>query len=135
MTQVAGRAGRHQLPGEVFIQTYTPEHYSIVAAGHHDYEAFARTEMKHRYMLGYPPYTRLILVTLTHEQLPMAMKAGESLATRLQELVKQYAERTHGMEVLGPVASPIPRIKDRYRFQCMVKYRGDSFVSSLSGRR
>jgi primosomal protein N' (replication factor Y) (superfamily II helicase) len=143
LTQVAGRAGRHQLPGEVFVQTYTPEHYSVVAAGQHDFLSFAGQELSHRRLGGYPPYCRLILVTLSHTQLPLLIKTSESMVKRLKELAEEagltgfhpgtVSGPVRAMEVLGPVASPIPRIKDRYRFQCMVKYRGDHAVSALVG--
>lgn len=135
LTQVAGRAGRHTLPGEVIIQTYTPEHYSIEAASKHNFRAFAEHEMNARRLRSYPPYYKLILITLSHENPPLLLKTGETLANRLKELGTKsglYQEGLDGpLEILGPVASPIPRIKDRYRFQCMVKYRGDDRVSSL----
>jgi primosomal protein N' (replication factor Y) (superfamily II helicase) len=138
LTQVAGRAGRHHLPGEVYIQTYTPEHYSVAFAGNHDYEAFASAELKLRRTLGYPPYCQLILITISHEQLAIAIRAGELLAQEIRTLWKQSVrlgdpeqEAGESLEVHGPVASPIPRIKDRYRFQCMVKYRGDRDPSAL----
>jgi len=129
LTQVAGRAGRHQLPGEVFVQTYAPEHYSILSASRHDYESFMEKEMTLRKFHEYPPFHRLILITLSHEQIPLLMRTAESLASRLKELAKEL----HPMpiEVLGPVASPISRIKDRYRFQCMIKYRGEASISGL----
>lgn len=143
LTQVAGRAGRHHLPGEVFVQTYTPEHYSVTAAGQHDFHAFAAQELHHRQLGGYPPYCRLILITLSHTQLPLLVKTAESMVKRLKELAAEAGldgfhpgvplGPVRAMEVLGPVASPIPRIKDRYRFQCMVKYRGDHAVSALVG--
>lgn len=143
LTQVAGRAGRHQLPGEVFVQTYTPEHYSVVAASAHDFHAFAGQELHHRGQGDYPPYCRLILITLSHPQLPLLVKTSEAMVRRLKELAERAGiaglgsgsapKAAQGMEVLGPVASPIPRIKDRYRFQCMVKYRGDQGISALVG--
>ncbi|PLT46336.1 Helicase PriA essential for oriC/DnaA-independent DNA replication [Paenibacillus pasadenensis] len=131
LTQVAGRAGRHHLPGEVIIQTYNPEHYAVIASQRHDYEGFVAEEMKHRRMMGYPPFCRLILVTMSHEQLATLSAASDRFARRLIELAGQRGvlQPLHGsgaraLELLGPVASPISRIKDRYRFQCMVKYRG-----------
>ncbi|WP_248926450.1 primosomal protein N' [Paenibacillus hamazuiensis] len=127
LTQVAGRAGRHELPGEVYVQTYTPEHYSIVSASRHDYSGFMREELGMRKAGKYPPYRRLILITMSHEQVQLLVRFAESLVQRLKEL----AENAPGMDVLGPVASPISRIKDRYRFQCMIKYRGGSDVASL----
>jgi primosomal protein N' (replication factor Y) len=133
LTQVAGRAGRHELPGEVVIQTYVPEHYSVTYAGQHDYHGFVDTELRARKDRGYPPYFHLILITLTHENVPLLIKAGETLAGDLKMMWNEWsrsesiahAEDRPLMHVYGPVASPIPRIKDRYRFQCMVKYRGD----------
>jgi primosomal protein N' (replication factor Y) len=134
LTQVAGRAGRHTLPGEVFVQTYTPEHYSIVAASYHDYDSFARQELQLRQEHSYPPFHRLILITLSHEQIPFLMRTAENLVHRLKELSssRMGTELGHNenIEVYGPVASPISRIKDRYRFQCMVKYRQSTEVSN-----
>lgn len=132
LTQVAGRAGRHELPGEVIIQTYEPEHPSVALVRHHDYAAFTAQELGHRRKLGYPPFGRLISVTLSHEQVPALIAMGQSFAAKMRErasaagLTGSFAGGApHALEVLGPVASPIPRLKDRYRFQCMVKYRGD----------
>lgn len=138
LTQVAGRAGRHQLPGEVVIQSYTPEHYSIIHASGHDYLTFVKDELKHRKALHYPPYCRLILVTLSHEQLPLLVRLAENYAADL----KGRADRrgwfgsldrfaADALDVLGPVASPIPRLKNRYRFQCMIKWRGTMDAVSL----
>ncbi|CAG7622880.1 primosomal protein N' [Paenibacillus allorhizosphaerae] len=131
LTQVAGRAGRHQLPGEVFVQTYTPEHYSIVSASRHDYTSFMNKEMQIRQLHNYPPFHRLVLITLSHEQVPLLLRSGEVLASRLKELSRSLADGGVEMEVLGPVASPISRIKDRYRFQCMIKYRGETEIAPL----
>lgn len=132
LTQVAGRAGRHQLPGEVFVQSYTPEHYSVVHASRHDYASFVREELKHRRNLHYPPYCRLILVTFSHEQLPVLVRLAENYSATLQGRARQRGwfgnmDRLASdvLDILGPVASPISRIKNRYRFQCMIKWRGN----------
>ncbi|CAM3352579.1 primosomal protein N' [Marinicrinis lubricantis] len=135
LTQVAGRAGRHELPGEVIIQTYAPEHYSIELAKHHDYDSFARKELQLRHLRDYPPYCRLVLFTISHEKVQTALRFSEHLASVLKETLDMTAasQKERGAlryEVLGPVASPIPKLKDRYRFQCMVKYRGTGDVSS-----
>lgn len=138
LTQVAGRAGRHQLPGEVVVQSYTPEHYSIVHASGHDYHSFVREELKHRRGLHYPPYCRLILVTLSHEQMPIVLRMAENYVLNLQGKARQlrwYGSldklTTDVLDLLGPVASPIPRLKGRYRFQCMIKWRGAIDVIGL----
>ena len=69
MTQVSGRAGRHELPGEVFIQTYSPEHYAIELAKAQHYEPFYNMEMAARRQYGYPPFYFVTLVQFTHEDL------------------------------------------------------------------
>jgi primosomal protein N' (replication factor Y) len=141
LTQVAGRAGRHHLPGEVVVQTYAPEHYAVETAKRHDYEAFVSEELRHRGAMGYPPYCRLILITMSHEQLPLLSAASERFAAGLRELAEHEGVLlplssgfARAMEVLGPVASPISRLKDRYRFQCVIKYRGNLDASALVRR-
>ncbi|WP_270171993.1 replication restart helicase PriA [Paenibacillus sp. SYP-B4298] len=131
LTQVAGRAGRHHLPGRVVIQSYMPEHYAIQTAKRHDYDAFLEYELKARRLLSYPPFCRLVLVTMSHEQLPLLIAQGELFAEQLRQLAASAGvlgdlsgSQERVLSLLGPVASPIPRLKDRYRFQCMVKYRG-----------
>jgi len=125
LTQVSGRAGRHSLPGEVVIQSYTPEHYSIQAAAEHDFLSFYNQEMRHRHARGYPPYYYITLITLTHEDLVYLVKMAEETVHWLK---LQFHSTTM---VLGPVASPIPRIKDRYRYQCMIKYRDEPKLGSV----
>jgi primosomal protein N' (replication factor Y) len=139
LTQVAGRAGRHELPGEVVIQTYDPEHFSITSVTGHDYAGFAEQELHARRVLGYPPYGRLIAVTFSHESAPVLISIGETFARTLRERAEQAGigpaasfEGPSGMDVLGPVPSPIPRLKDRYRYQCMVKYRGKLDAAALT---
>ena len=138
LTQVAGRAGRHELPGEVVVQTYNPEHYAIVSSQRHDYSSFVQEELKHRRFMAYPPFCRLILVTLSHEQLALLISEGEKLASTLRDLARGAGVKSSDdgdgsrfIDILGPVASPIPRMKDRYRFQCMIKYRGNVGASDL----
>ncbi|WP_410983880.1 primosomal protein N' [Bacillus cereus] len=117
LTQVSGRAGRHELPGEVVIQTYTPEHYSVELAKNQQYDVFFEQEMQMRKMRQYPPYYYVALVTVSHPELLKAVQVTEKIVGYL---------RTHCLQqtmVLGPVASAIPRIKDRYRYQCMIKYK------------
>jgi primosomal protein N' (replication factor Y) (superfamily II helicase) len=117
LTQVSGRAGRHKLPGEVVIQTYTPEHYSIELASEHDYDRFYMQEMMMRKMGAYPPYYFITLITLSHEDLMKVVDIAEKLSGFVRS-------RLSGSTIiLGPAASPIPRIKNRYRYQCLIKYK------------
>ncbi|MFC5471917.1 primosomal protein N' [Cohnella suwonensis] len=141
LTQVAGRAGRHELPGEVIIQAYEPDHEAITSVQGHDYDGFVERALLLRNQLGYPPYGRLICVTFSHESVPMLLSVGERFASAARETasgmgVGRSFDGAGGdaLEVLGPVSSPIARLKDRYRFQCMVKYRGEVDASQVVSR-
>lgn len=117
LTQVSGRAGRHQLPGEVVIQTYTPEHYSIELSALQDYNAFYEREMYLRRQSHYPPYYYVVLITVSHEDLMKTVSVTEKITNYLGSRLNRDSV------VLGPVASPISRINNRYRYQCLIKYK------------
>ncbi|MEK4377841.1 primosomal protein N' [Bacillus sp. FSL R5-0434] len=125
LTQVSGRAGRHEKPGNVIIQTYTPSHYSIQLTKTHDYETFYQHEMAHRREQSYPPYYYLALVTVSHEEVAKAAVTAEKIAHFLK------ANCGADTKILGPSASPIARIKDRYRYQCVIKYKQETQISAL----
>ncbi|MEH7389142.1 primosomal protein N' [Bacillus sp. JJ1503] len=117
LTQVSGRAGRHELEGEVVIQTYTPEHYSVELAGEQDYARFYDKEMMIRKIHKYPPFYYISLVTVSHEELLKAVSVTEKITAFIRSKLSNEAI------CLGPVASPIPRINNRYRYQCLIKYK------------
>ncbi|WP_026073297.1 primosomal protein N' [Robertmurraya massiliosenegalensis] len=117
LTQVSGRAGRHELPGEVIIQTYTPEHYSIELASEQNFDRFFEREMMVRKSHQYPPYYYIALITVSHENVAMVASITDKIAKFVQS---KLSRESH---VLGPVASPISRIKNRYRYQCLIKYK------------
>ncbi|WP_175638851.1 primosomal protein N' [Metabacillus schmidteae] len=125
MTQVSGRAGRHELPGEVIIQTYTPENYSIQLASKYDYDSFYEHEMFLRKSHGYPPYFFLALVTVSHPEITKVVSVTDKIVQFLRRNVSNETK------ILGPVASPIPRINDRYRYQCMVKYKREKNLHEI----
>jgi primosomal protein N' (replication factor Y) len=119
ITQVAGRAGRHQIPGEVIVQTYTPEHYSIQLAVKQDYISFFNQEIKMRKLGKYPPFYRLCIIHFTHTEVPVLVKSLGKFAEELRLLLSSDSV------LMGPVPSTITKIKDRYRYHCMVKYRDE----------
>lgn len=133
LTQVAGRAGRGDKPGEVFIQTYNPEHYSIRCAQQHDYRAFFAAEMGQRRELGYPPHTRMINFRLEganrerlHTYAHALGEAGKKLLTRLR-----LAET---VKILGPAPAPWGKIKGKYRYQMLLKSEKLHSVRLLASR-
>ncbi|MEK3989518.1 MULTISPECIES: primosomal protein N' [Robertmurraya] len=117
LTQVSGRAGRHELSGEVIVQTYTPEHYSIQFASQQDYDLYYEREMQIRKLHHYPPFYYISLITVSHENLMKVVSVTEKITGYIRNSLSPEAI------VLGPVASPIPRIKNRYRYQCLIKYK------------
>ncbi|AZV42212.1 primosomal protein N' [Peribacillus asahii] len=117
LTQVSGRAGRHDLPGEVVIQTYTPEHYSIELAALQHYDSFYEREMLIRRQSHYPPYFYLVLITVSHEDVMKTVATTEKITHYLRMQLSPHSI------ILGPVASPLSRINNRYRYQCLIKYK------------
>jgi len=116
LTQVAGRAGRGDRPGRVIIQTYAPNHYSIRAARDQDYARFIRRELQLRRELDYPPFARLAMVRIEGAEPRLVARAAEMAANSLVRAASSRAVR-----VLGPAPAPIERIKQRYRWQVLVK--------------
>lgn len=125
LTQVSGRAGRHILPGEVVIQTYTPEHYSIQLAADQHYQSFYEQEMQMRKMGGYPPFYYLALITVSHEEAITASGEANKIVMNIKPELSPTAV------VLGPVASPISRINNRYRWQCLIKYKREPKLGAV----
>src|SRR5690606_6689409 len=120
----SGRTGRHKKPGEVVVQTFTPHHYSILSAAKHDYQKFYEREMRFRHKQGYPPFYFLCLLQFAHEDLAYCVKSSEKATEWLKKRLSPESL------VMGPVAAPIPRIRDRYRYQCMIKYKNEPQLST-----
>ena len=121
MTQVAGRAGRRDAAGEVVIQTTEPEHPVIrqVAAG--DYEAMARTQLAERRAFAYPPYARLIRLTLRQRDRDLLYRASAALAVALRG--------RFGRRAMGPVAPPVDRIREEYITEFLLKIESGASAS------
>ena len=117
ITQVAGRAGRGEKEGEVIVQTYTPEHYSLQYAKKYDYEDFYEKEFTIRAMMGYPPFGRILLINGIGKNEDELKKQMIFLGKK----VKEKAEEFGGLEVLGPTPCIIYKIKENYRCQIIVK--------------
>lgn len=109
LTQAAGRAGRGDLPGEVVIQTYQPDHYSIVHAAAQNYEKFYEEEVLYREIGGYPPSAHMMAVLVTGED-------EEHVKTLAQELAKLAGEEEDAVTVLGPCPASYSKLNDNYRF-------------------
>lgn len=118
LTQAAGRAGRGSHAGEVVIQTYSPDHYSIQMAAAQDYGGFYEAEMNYRELMGYPPAEELLAVLMTGQDEPLLKKAAEYL--------KEYITRIDKggrLQVIGPASPYIGKVNDVYRKVLYIKCR------------
>jgi primosomal protein N' (replication factor Y) len=127
LTQVAGRAGRGSLPGEVLIQTNYPEHYAIQFGARQDYAAFFEKEVHFRRMMHYPPFAALALVLVRDKKIENAIRYSRALE-------KFFApEEAKGLKVLGPAQAPLARLRSDYRFQFLLKApRRSQLTATLS---
>ncbi len=118
LAQAAGRAGRDKLPGNVVIQTYQPEHYSIVTAATEDYEGFFEQEMAYRRLLRYPPVTHVLAILIQGE----AEAEAKAAATRIAGVLQAAKRPEEGFgTVSGPVPAGLARANDLYRFLIYVR--------------
>ena len=121
VTQAAGRAGRGEKPGEVVIQTYQPEHYSIVHAAKQDYRGFYEEEITYRDFMRYPPAAHMLAVLITSKD----CEAGEALGRIMTDTVSALCaceEVYQKAQLIGPAEASISRINDIYRHVFYVKH-------------
>jgi len=117
LTQVAGRAGRGDEPGEAVIQTLYPEHYSIQLACRQDYPAFYHRELTFRRAMRYPPFVSLVNITVRAKTMSAALRDAEAIADRL----RAADESQDSYRVLGPAPAALARLRGEYRSQILVK--------------
>jgi primosomal protein N'' len=121
LTQVAGRAGRSNTPGEVVIQTYSPTDGAIMRAAHHDFRGFFWDEIHYRKERRYPPFTHIIRVLLLHEKEDRVIKGAHDLGACLQRGMLDPKYGNNELEILGPAPAVLSRLKNQWRWQVSVK--------------
>lgn len=131
LTQVAGRAGRGVLGGQVILQTYQPQHDSIRAASQHDYESFYQWEIAHRRQLGYPPFSRMLRLLVQSPNPRHAQHTAEQLAERLRHLIR--AEAWLEASVIGPAPAFFSRIDNHYRWHVLLRAPDPAAIVRLLG--
>jgi primosomal protein N' (replication factor Y) len=129
ITQVAGRAGRGELPGRVLVQTYHPHHYALRHAIAQDYQAFYHEEIRHRRNHGYPPFVALALLLVRHKEEAKARLTAQQLRNALTE-----ANRDHSCRILGPAPAPFARLRGEHRIQLLVKSPGRKQMRAVIDR-
>ena len=127
LTQVAGRAGRGDRPGRVFLQTLSPDHYAIRLAAAQDYEGFYKKEIHFRRMLRYPPVTPMATLVVRGKKLEEALTLSGRLGRHLRSLPE-------GVRMLGPAAAPVVKLKREYRYQFIFKAPGRKVLGGVLHR-
>jgi len=126
LAQVTGRAGRGDDPGRVIIQTYQPHHYSVHLAQQHEYTAFYEKEVAVRQPLSYPPFSRLVNIRFSGRSEEQVKQAASLVAAFLRR-----HPRADRMEILGPSPAPLVKLKDRIRWQLLLKSRSPAVLHDL----
>jgi primosomal protein N' (replication factor Y) len=129
LVQVAGRAGRGKVAGEVFVQTCTPEHPAVAAAALNDEGMFLDHELKQRREAGYPPFTRLATVLFSGRDEAQV----EAAATRIGGILEGPAEAA-GVELLGPAPQALARLKQQYRWHLLLKAKSAARLREVAER-
>ncbi|MBI3327073.1 MAG: primosomal protein N' [Nitrospinae bacterium] len=117
LTQVAGRAGRGDVPGEVIVQTYAPQHYAIQRAQTHDFQGFYAEEVTYRRRLGYPPAVRLAALRFDARD----SQAVEQFSQACAALLRPHIHEVEGVVMLGPAPAVLAKLKNRYRWHLLLK--------------
>lgn len=117
LTQVAGRAGRGEVEGEVFVQSFTPFHPAIQFARHHDFDGFCQQEIEFRGKWEYPPFTHMALITIRSPHQARAVFSAETLERRLRESLPS------GTTLSSPAPAPLEKSHGNFRYQLMLKSR------------
>jgi primosomal protein N' (replication factor Y) len=126
MTQAAGRAGRRDGKGRVFIQTYQPEHYAVKHAANQDYQGFFAEEMLVRQMMGHPPFSSFFSILVMGEEKAEVEISAQKMAN---ELAKADGEGI--AMILGPVPAALPRFRGEYRYHMIVKAAEEDALREL----
>ena len=140
LTQAAGRAGRSKDNGEVVIQTYNPEHYSVTAAADNDYEAFYNREIAFRTMMKYPPVSNILVAFLTSKNDEAVAKAADLFKAAVLDYKIQLKSQmdtaedvveTEDLEIIGPVKANVAKVNDIYRYVLYMKHMDYIYLKNL----
>jgi primosomal protein N' (replication factor Y) len=133
LSQVAGRSGRGEDPGRVIVQTYAPEHYTMRHLLQHDYRAFFAEEIEFRRALNYPPFGRLVGLRVDGPKAEEVELKAKNLAQGLRAKLTSNAKWREQIEVMGPAPAPILKLRNRYRWQLLLKGTQSAVLLQFAG--
>ena len=131
LSQVAGRTGRGSSPGKVIIQTFNPAHYAILAAKDHNYRRFFSREIRLRRSLNYPPFCSVANLRLVGNSKVKTENMARHLGAKIRDMSNEQQGSKKKLTVLGPVESPIAKLKGKYRQQILIKSRSSQYLGHL----
>ncbi len=134
LAQVAGRAGRGEAPGRVILQTYNPEHFSILAAREQDFLSFYSQEIEFRKALSYPPISRMIQLKISGKDKQKTKNHARLLGDLCLDLQSSPPASFAAVTVLGPIEASLPRIAEHYRWQILLKCENARTLHDFMGR-
>jgi primosomal protein N' (replication factor Y) len=132
LSQVAGRAGRGNDTGRVIVQTYTPDHYAIEHLLAHDYKNFFAVESEFRRALEYPPFGRLVNLRLDGAKAATVESQARRLAEELRKIEQRDSKPGARVEILGPAPAPIEKLRNRFRWQILLRSKQSAPLLSLA---
>jgi len=121
LAQVSGRAGRGNVSGRVILQTFNPEHFSILSAKTQDFKAFYNKEIHFRKSLRYPPFSRMVQIKISGNDKKKTRQHALAVGNLCNTLKRNNKSFIKSIEVLGPIEAPLPRIAKQYRWQILLK--------------
>jgi len=131
LSQVAGRTGRGNVPGRVIIQTFNPSHYAIIAARDHDYKKYFSQETGLRRQLNYPPFSSIANLRLLGNSRTKTEKIAQQMRIKIGNILIKQSKGKKDIEVLGPVETPVAKLKGKYRQQILIKSRSPRYLNQL----
>ncbi len=133
LAQVAGRAGRGEVPGRVILQTYNPEHFSILAAREQDFLSFYAQEIEFRKALNYPPISRMIQLKISGKDQSKTKAHARRLGDMCQDLKAADPDSFNAVALMGPIEASLPRIAEHYRWQLLLKSENTRALHEFMG--
>ncbi|MBR1796652.1 MAG: primosomal protein N' [Clostridiales bacterium] len=130
ITQAAGRAGRGNVPGKVFLQSLHPDNPLLMYAADQDYEAFYDSEIKYRQVMSLPPFKAVGEIILSLPDEDMLIRRSEDVRKYLKDFLS-YQDSSLGLELFGPVPAPIYELRGRYRYVFMIKSTRRSYLNEV----
>ncbi len=131
LAQVAGRAGRGETPGKVIMQTYTPDHFSIISSMNQDFVEFYNQEIPFRKALSYPPFSRIIQLRLSGKDKEKVKQRSLLVGDICRSFIERKEEAPLPVQILGPIEAGIPKIASRYRWQILLKSKFHFYLNKV----